>query len=621
VNQHRRKTIQNSRNMPGSDYAIDEIDDGEVDEPKLGLTRRFSEHVAARQSDIDHLTDNLKIPNWATGNLLQSENLGRRHSFATVGSHQTAFHMATLEDTDEVDETLISPIHRQQSEQFDPSSYFSGHGPASRTINASAISAAHPDPHTVTNHSTQNPYTVPAVLGRAGRRLFVVTFKCSRADIYYLYDNTGLEIRRGDLVIVEGDRGCDLGQVAHADISLEDAKKFKKEASEEHFRWLVMFSQYSLAGSSNDKSMLGALARANGFPNVNRSSLTGMGGTLEIESKPKMIKRLAQKHEIEALRDKEGSEAKAKRLGAQKAAEHNLPMEILDAEYQADYHKLTYFYYAVSYVNFNDLVTDLFKQYKVRIWMSAVNPAGTHVPPPSAIGPGAITRSRYPNNSPLAIGPAFGSYRHNEQQGRTGANAAQYGGYEDAYHTFANQLPTYNQPQFMQSQQWSGAQQFAGNGQQYGARYGGYPVTGYPTASTASPMNYGAYYPPTTFSSSPAFNNTSSGASYRGGYPGTTSGPPGSFAPGTSTAGPAQYPSTAEYSTTAGQATNFGAGSSTIPTATTFYNPYASGGLSSYNSYTASTTLPPGATSVSPAGGRSNSPALVAAMQKASLGK
>jgi hypothetical protein len=35
------------------------------------------------------------------------------------------------------------------------------------------------------------------------------------------------------------------------------------------------------------------------------------------------------------LRDKEGSEAKAKRLGAQKAVDHKLPMEILDAEYQA----------------------------------------------------------------------------------------------------------------------------------------------------------------------------------------------------------------------------------------------------------------------------------------------
>ena len=48
-----------------------------------------------------------------------------------------------------------------------------------------------------------------------------------------------------------------------------------------------------------------------------------------------MIKRLAQAHEIAGLREKEGGEAKAKRLGAQKAADHKLPMEILDAEYQA----------------------------------------------------------------------------------------------------------------------------------------------------------------------------------------------------------------------------------------------------------------------------------------------
>lgn len=80
----------------------------------------------------------------------------------------------------------------------------------------------------------------------------------------------------------------------------------------------------------------------------------------------------------------------------------------------SDYHKLTYFYYAESYVNFNELVTDLFKQYKVRIWMSAVNPASvvnpagiSHIPPPSAIGPGAILTSN--TNAPLSVGPGFGS--------------------------------------------------------------------------------------------------------------------------------------------------------------------------------------------------------------------
>ena len=47
-----------------------------------------------------------------------------------------------------------------------------------------------------------------------------------------------------------------------------------------------------------------------------------------------MIKRLAQNHEIQALKDKEGNEAKAKRVCQQKVVEHRLNMEILDAEFQ-----------------------------------------------------------------------------------------------------------------------------------------------------------------------------------------------------------------------------------------------------------------------------------------------
>ena len=50
--------------------------------------------------------------------------------------------------------------------------------------------------------------------------------------------------------------------------------------------------------------------------------------------KPKLIKRLAQSHEIHALREKEGNEAKAKRVCQQKVKEHGLNMEILDAEFQ-----------------------------------------------------------------------------------------------------------------------------------------------------------------------------------------------------------------------------------------------------------------------------------------------
>lgn len=61
-----------------------------------------------------------------------------------------------------------------------------------------------------------------------------------------------------------------------------------------------------------------------------------------------------------------------------------------------DWKKLTFYYFADSYINFNSLVTDLFKIYKTRIWMSAINPASFASPTalglqaPSGVGPGAV---------------------------------------------------------------------------------------------------------------------------------------------------------------------------------------------------------------------------------------
>ncbi|KAF2036745.1 hypothetical protein EK21DRAFT_51867 [Setomelanomma holmii] len=530
---HRRKTTAGLRHMPHgpTDYAIEEIDDTEqsnMNHPSLALMRRFSEHVSVypRDHEVEIVDSPKKQQHWATDNIptLGADALGRRHSFAHYGSsYNTGLAQPTLANTQEEEEDVPQdPSPRQGSrspeEAFDASAYFAGYGPASRAINASAISAAHPDP-VVPNPamSAGNPYAVPPVFGRQGRRLFVVTFKCSRADIYYLYDNTGLEVRRGDLVIVDGDRGSDLGQVTHADVSLEDANKYKAEANQEHFRWLVMFSQYSLAGTSNDSGMLGCLARANGFPNaMARPQTTGMGTTTAQDTKPKMIKRLAQQHEIMGLRDKEGSEAKAKRLGAQKAADHKLPMEILDAEYQADYHKLTYYYYAEQYVNFNELVTDLFKQYKVRIWMSAVNPASVinpagfmQVQPPSAIGPGAILHSNT-SHAPLTVGPGFGNNQH-----RRGRQQGQQANYDDGYNAFSYQIPNYPQSAYNMAP-WAQNQQV--NAQMYGSNFS-MQGAGYPNATASgSPMNYGAYYPPTTYGASPAYGASASGPAYRSAY-------------------------------------------------------------------------------------------------------
>jgi hypothetical protein len=348
----RRQTTAGLRGMASyTDNAIEEHEGHEVThQPKpSSLTRRFSENVSVfrepeREREVAPTLLHTKSSG-STGNLMtQSMNTGRRHSFAHYAGFKQNMPLSTpLSNTQEEDESLMSPRQASHSAEdqgeFDASSYFTGFGPAARTINTSAISAAHPDPVVARPaNNGNNPYSVPPVLGRQGRRLFVVTFKCSRADIYYLYDNTGLEIRPGDLVICEGDRGHDLGQVTHADVSMEDARKFKVIANEEHFRWLVMFSQYSLAGAQNESGMLGALARANGLtnnPKDQQMDVPLIGNSGDPDARPKMIKRLAQQHEILALRDKEGAEAKAKRLGATKAADHKLPMEVLDAEYQA----------------------------------------------------------------------------------------------------------------------------------------------------------------------------------------------------------------------------------------------------------------------------------------------
>jgi len=50
-----------------------------------------------------------------------------------------------------------------------------------------------------------------------------------------------------------------------------------------------------------------------------------------------------------------------------------MAMQVRDAEYQWDRRKLTFFYTASHRIDFRDLVRDLFRLYKTRIWMCAVN--------------------------------------------------------------------------------------------------------------------------------------------------------------------------------------------------------------------------------------------------------
>ena len=163
--------------------------------------------------------------------------------------------------------------------------------------------------------------------------LYIVNFKCNRADVFYVQEGTGIQVHEGDLVIVEADRGTDLGAVSHANVTWEQARCYKEHYAEEHYKLLMIFSMQARNGGPN-------VVNPNGLQSG--SAVGGMGPpgqhpgheASHNDLKPKMIRRKANPHEILAIQEKEGNEAKAKRVCQQKVQEHGLHMEILDAEFQ-----------------------------------------------------------------------------------------------------------------------------------------------------------------------------------------------------------------------------------------------------------------------------------------------
>ncbi|ORY80888.1 PSP1 C-terminal conserved region-domain-containing protein, partial [Protomyces lactucae-debilis] len=165
--------------------------------------------------------------------------------------------------------------------------------------------------------------------------LFLVEFKACRTDVFYVPEGSGMDVHVGDLVLVEADRGRDLGKVTHESVTLAQVRQLKQQQAREQ-----------------------ALA---------------LGGGLAM-LQPKLIYRLAHAAEAAQLLVKSQDEQQAMLVCQAKVRQRKLPMEVLDGEYQWDRRKLTFYYIASQRIDFRDLVRDLFKIYKTRIWMCAVNP-------------------------------------------------------------------------------------------------------------------------------------------------------------------------------------------------------------------------------------------------------
>ncbi|KAF9654237.1 PSP1-domain-containing protein [Thelephora ganbajun] len=177
--------------------------------------------------------------------------------------------------------------------------------------------------------------------------LYIVEFKAGRTDLFYSAELTN-EIRVGDLVIVEADRGKDLGKVVNDTITLGEVEAFQK-------------ARASKIGGAEEGGSPGG----------------GSGGPKK-DINPKKIFGKARSQDIQLLPAKLADEERALDLCRTKARQKKLPMEVIDAEFQWDRRKLTFYFIADKRIDFRELVRELFRVFKTRIWLSALSSSGNY---------------------------------------------------------------------------------------------------------------------------------------------------------------------------------------------------------------------------------------------------
>jgi cell fate regulator YaaT (PSP1 superfamily) len=87
----------------------------------------------------------------------------------------------------------------------------------------------------------------------------------------------------------------------------------------------------------------------------------------DIEADMKEILRHATDKDIELLGEIRGKEQEALRICQEKVMEHELPMKLVDVEYQFDGNKVTFYFTSEGRIDFRDLVKDLAGIFRTRI--------------------------------------------------------------------------------------------------------------------------------------------------------------------------------------------------------------------------------------------------------------
>lgn len=207
------------------------------------------------------------------------------------------------------------------------------------------------------------------------KMLCLVVNKNGKLDLLSYPSSSNIFLQRDNLVIVDGDRGKDLVMILEPLVNLEFAILFNFLKKIEHLKSLT------INDANGGTSVKGNHSGGTHSTSMDASTIINKHSNEDnefiITLPTKQVLRFATPKEIQKLSGKFLEEKKAFITCFNKIKELGLnnDLTLINVEYQCDFKKLIFYYYAgFKRIDFRGLIKELFKIYKTRIWLCAVLP-------------------------------------------------------------------------------------------------------------------------------------------------------------------------------------------------------------------------------------------------------
>lgn len=212
------------------------------------------------------------------------------------------------------------------------------------------------------------------------RPLVLVALKNGKLELLSLPQGTNLKLARDDLIIIDGDRGKDLAVCIAPVVQLELALFINFLKKKIHFDSLITSRNQHYPA---DKFIDALMNNANGSQDDLNPKLYDVIELTQLIIPSKQILRFATPWECftnlhskfqDELKALHIAQLKLKTLNSNNAVngKPSLNIKILNSEFQFDRKKLTFYYICQERNDFRELIKELFKFYKTRIWLCAI---------------------------------------------------------------------------------------------------------------------------------------------------------------------------------------------------------------------------------------------------------